>query len=67
MVAVGSKSVKIAGSKSSKTAVAKTCVRLTLVNAVYRNAHVLKDLCSLLLHFKVIKRSLKASSHKKFH
>ena len=67
MIAVGSKSVKIAGSKSSKTAVAKTCVRLTLVNAVYRNAHVLKDLCSLLLHFKVIKRSLKASSHKKFH
>ena len=30
MIAVGSKSVKIAGSKSSKTAVAKTCVRLAL-------------------------------------
>ena len=66
-VSCSSKSVKIAGSKSAKTAVAETCVRLIIVYFIKIDAVVAQHLLYLVHEFEVVKACFKWAAHEKFH
>ena len=66
-IAVGSKTVKVAGSKSAQAAVSETCIRLVIVDTVNVNVPLLEDIRYHVVYFKVIKACLERTSHKELH
>ena len=67
VVAVGSESVEVAGSKSAETAVSETRVRLHLIDGIDRDTEVFQHSDSLINHFEVVDTGFKAAAHKEFH
>ena len=66
-IVTGSKSVHVACCESAQTAVAKTCVRLFIVNAVDLDAHILEGVSGNVLHAEVVQGGLEGTSHQELH
>ena len=66
-IAVGCKTVKVAGSKSAETAVSETCIRLIIVDTLDVNVPLFEDILNHIVYFQIVKACLKGTAHKKFH
>ena len=66
-ICVCCKTVKVAGSKTSQTAVSETCIRLVLIDHIKVNVPALENILNHFVDTEVKKACLKGTAHKEFH